>query len=1221
MVRRAGAVLLGFLLLAALLGCKRASTPGPRPSPTGPATAAATPGTPRPLPTPDPAGRLPHLLAEISLELPGGQVYLPLGLACTEAGQSVVVGIGRPQLGVQVPRLMLLDPVSGARGPTYDLPGRSARAVATSGGRAFVAYEDDEYRLRLLAIDLETGRILADVPTDRLASDASLAAGPQGPLYCQTGERIEVRDPATLQVIRSVRYIGGPGIRSLALDSARGRLFVATGDHLLALRAEDLSRLWEVRLPTGQIARAVVVDRSGRQVLAQWDRYAEGQITAGLVAVAAESGQLLEPPQAPEGTGWELVAADCGPGYLFFTLPQQETRLWQARLDGRPTGVQTTLAGYARLFTDPQGRLLALLSDSHQLLAVDPATLEVTARGATGIEIRHLVTDPASERAYANDSAGRLHVIDTHSYSVLASLLTSTSPAGCAAQGGTGAADADEPIGSGPLTLDAANGLLFVGRTPWSHEVAVVRIHPLSVAGVITGGNSVAVDSDGHRAFVGWREPGPSDTPGEVQVWDTRTFCRLGAIAQRGAPTYNPLRNEVYVCDYSAHIVDGKTLQVTGELTPDIGGQAQKWCSGCLRAERITVDPAQDLAVVELTVISSGGGPGALPEPRTFSARSLQPVTHTATILRLPDTDGPPIICPGTDAIVYRALRFARHVVATSAVAYQVGSAEPFSYREGLSLDLYLPGRSVALSFRLPYILAYDPRPGHWEPLGWMPYQPIHAVDLAGQRLYAWEGGRLTVLGFGGSHPQPVGSPQPWRASERPEPVEEIHPSPAFARDRTLFAVAAGHILRSTDGGASWVELGGLPSMAGWSIPSYHLAISPDFERDRTLFVGGHAGEQMGFGVWRSQDAGETWQPAWHGLEHLRVEKLAISPRFAEDQTLLAYCSYDLFWRDERGQSLFRSENAGVAWVLAGWADEESGETLPQPDQLLLGQPSAVQFRLDGYEVLVRSADGAGWQPVLWLVQPGRLQIARSPAFERDGQVYALDPYTLYRSRDGGLSWQMATDPQAKSSDPARELTALAVALDDDGQPLIFLGDGRGSILALDPDELSWAPAPRPEPTPAPPASPTPCAAGVPRLGPWQEEQLGCPEAAPREVPMAWQPFERGQMFRQGERREIYILYSDPEANRWLAFADTWQEGQPERDDTLQPPPDRQQPLRGLGRVWREKLGGPAGNVGWAVGAEQSYSGLWQEFGSGRVLSAPDGALYALLADGTWVSG
>ena len=117
---------------------------------------------------------------------------------------------------------------------------------------------------------------------------------------------------------------------------------------------------------------------------------------------------------------------------------------------------------------------------------------------------------------------------------------------------------------------------------------------------------------------------------------------------------------------------------------------------------------------------------------------------------------------------------------------------------------------------------------------------------------------------------------------------------------------------------------------------------------------------------------------------------------------------------------------------------------------------------------------------------------------------------------------------------------------------------------------------------------------------------------------MAWQPFERGMMFWRADRREIYLLYSDLADNRWRAFADTWEESQPDRDPALHPPEDLEQPIRGFGKVWREELGGPQANVGWATLGEVGYTGRWQAFDRGLLIAGPDGHVYTLFDDGTW---
>jgi photosystem II stability/assembly factor-like uncharacterized protein/DNA-binding beta-propeller fold protein YncE len=1152
-------------------------------------------------------------VARISVSLPEGDAYGPQAAAFDEAGRAVVLCYYHGQSDGVVSALVVVDPRQASRGQALPLPGQAFGPIAAAAGRAYVGYHDGDYRQRLAAVDLASGRVLADVALLGLFYGDSLVADPMGHLYTLLNDRLEVRDATTLEVMRSLLLTTRPGPRSLALDQARGRLYLAAGDQLRAYRIPDLTALWETPPLPGEI-RNLAVDYSGGRAFLRCEAYQADRIASYLVAVDGETGRPAPAVPLPTGANWQLVAADGEAGYLLLAETQQaSTRLWQAGLDGRPAGPEATLPGYVWTFVAGRGHLLGLSASSHLVHLYDPANLQPlgpcspapwpgTSRPLgqvpTGVEILNLVVDADRERVYLNDSAGRLHVVDSRTNRLEGSLYA----------------------GSGPLVLDAPNGLLFVAREPRGHEVAVVDTAQLAVIAVITGGYKVAVDSAGHRAFVGWAPTGPHDPPGEVQVWDTRTFQRLGTIPHRGEPAYNPQRGEVYLADYSAYIIDGRTFTLAGELTPDIGEQPLQWCNGCQAVGSIVVDPAHDLVIVAIRALSAGKGAGTMPQPRLFSARTLEPVTHTATILT-PDWGayGPFVVSP-EGGRVYVAQRYARYVTYAGVVAYPAGAGEPADYRDGLALDYYLPGRQVALALRNLYILAYDPQ--DWRPLGWIDYYPIHYIDPPGRRLYAWERSLLTVLSFDGGEPVAPDPPEPWAPGKPFNEIRELHFSPAFERDRTIFAVALGQILRSTDGGASWALLHGLPPSPAWSPAHYSLALSPNYARDRTLFLGGYAGESAGLGVWRSTDGGDTWVPTWQGLTHLRVGRVVASPGYAEDGTVLAYCRYQLFWRGEAGSSVFRSTDRGASWAqVATYSDAGGTPPLPQPEELLPYPPADVRFQVGNYgEYVLRSSDGGRiWRSVLRPAQPGLSKIVPSPAFEQDGQVFALAPFVLYRSTDGGLTWQAAADPRATRPSSGPDLTALAVALGQDGQPLVALGDRGGRVALLASNEIEWGPQLVLEPPP-PPTTPTPCPPGVAGLWPWPDERLGCPAEPAVEILLAWQPFEQGVMLWRSDRREIYVLYSGLEANRWRLFPDTWQEGQPDRDPALQPAEGREQPIRGFGRVWREEMGGPQAAVGWAMEREQSYTGRVQQYGGGLVLTAPGGQAYALFSDGTWVA-
>jgi len=158
---------------------------------------------------------------------------------------------------------------------------------------------------------------------------------------------------------------------------------------------------------------------------------------------------------------------------------------------------------------------------------------------------------------------------------------------------------------------------------------------------------------------------------------------------------------------------------------------------------------------------------------------------------------------------------------------------------------------------------------------------------------------------------------------------------------------------------------------------------------------------------------------------------------------------------------------------------------------------------------------------------------------------------------------------------------------------------------------------PTPAPSPSPTACPPPAASFGAAYARWRS-QLGCPVASAAETWMAIQRFEHGWMFWSQDSAEIHVLIAAGGSTKWLRYADTWAEGQPDRDPSLTPPAGLQQPVRGFGKVWREQLGGPASAIGWAVEAEQGYGGTRQRFSNGMLLAGPGSQAFALFADGHW---
>jgi hypothetical protein len=74
----------------------------------------------------------------------------------------------------------------------------------------------------------------------------------------------------------------------------------------------------------------------------------------------------------------------------------------------------------------------------------------------------------------------------------------------------------------------------------------------------------------------------------------------------------------------------------------------------------------------------------------------------------------------------------------------------------------------------------------------------------------------------------------------------------------------------------------------------------------------------------------------------------------------------------------------------------------------------------------------------------------------------------------------------------------------------------------------------------------------------------------------------------------IIVLYDDYLSTpKYANFQDEWDEGEPDRDPTIQPPEGLHQPIRGFGLVWRT-YPEVRDRLGWAIAGEVGYNTIIQ---------------------------
>jgi hypothetical protein len=118
--------------------------------------------------------------------------------------------------------------------------------------------------------------------------------------------------------------------------------------------------------------------------------------------------------------------------------------------------------------------------------------------------------------------------------------------------------------------------------------------------------------------------------------------------------------------------------------------------------------------------------------------------------------------------------------------------------------------------------------------------------------------------------------------------------------------------------------------------------------------------------------------------------------------------------------------------------------------------------------------------------------------------------------------------------------------------------------------------APKPTATPAPTAT----------FGPTQTLSA-FPTETRAQLYIAQEDFQNGYMFWISTKKVIWVLYKSENPNRgtWQSFQDTFVDGEPEIDPSINPPPGLFQPKRGFGKLWRDTPG-LRDKLGWATTPE-----------------------------------
>jgi hypothetical protein len=289
-------------------------------------------------------------------------------------------------------------------------------------------------------------------------------------------------------------------------------------------------------------------------------------------------------------------------------------------------------------------------------------------------------------------------------------------------------------------------------------------------------------------------------------------------------------------------------------------------------------------------------------------------------------------------------------------------------------------------------------------------------VSNDGGKTWTPAGNKFLYDGIPGTHQWYDGTPHPW------EFKRVWHLEPSLTDPDTVYAgVEDAALFRSSDGGQTWLELSGLrghgsgprwqPGAGGMCLHTILL----DPSGSGRIFIAISAA-----GVFRSDDAGQTWRPINFGLK---------SQYIPDPNADVGHCVHRIAMHRSRPDVLFmqkhwdvmRSDNAGESW------QEISGNL-----------PTDFGFVIDVH----------AHEPETIYVVPIK---SDSEHFPPGGKL------RVYRSRAGGNEWEALTKglPQ---TDCYVDVLRDAMAVDSLDECGVYFGTTGGQVYASSDAGDNWTP-------------------------------------------------------------------------------------------------------------------------------------------------------------------
>ncbi|MGF1539083.1 MAG: WD40/YVTN/BNR-like repeat-containing protein [Pleurocapsa sp.] len=281
--------------------------------------------------------------------------------------------------------------------------------------------------------------------------------------------------------------------------------------------------------------------------------------------------------------------------------------------------------------------------------------------------------------------------------------------------------------------------------------------------------------------------------------------------------------------------------------------------------------------------------------------------------------------------------------------------------------------------------------------------------------------------------------------------------SQGFSQDRTVFVAGFDGLFKSTDGGRVWQELNTLSAniIVG-------LDVSPDYQNDSTVAITTYLG-----GAYISHDQGDTWKTINQGLakdnwlkrtakkilQHGHIARLfgiKFSPNYRQDKTIFSP-SWTYF---------LRSTNTGQDWQKIPLTNNKSSPLNRPTKYSIAVSPNFASdgtiylgsMQGTGQDFMLKSTDGGLSFSVVGSINGQSIvYLAISPDFATDKTLYAGVKDGVYKTVDGGKTWQ----PAGNGIPAMPEESKLTISPNYKVDKTVFAGTAAGLFVTRD-EGQSW---------------------------------------------------------------------------------------------------------------------------------------------------------------------